>query len=311
MADRRGREAFVSFSSKADAIQPLFYARAGAYGDRMSKQTKVWMITGASAGFGQALAEEVIARGERVVVAARTAAALEALVARAPDRVLAVRMDVTRGDDITAGVAAARARFGDIDVLINNAGYSMVGAVEETSEAELRTLMETMFFGPVALTREVLPRMRERKAGTIVQITSVAALGTAAGFGPYCAAKHALEGLSECLAKEVAPLGIRVLLVEPGAFRTSLFGAAFRAMPPLDAYADSVGPTRAFAETSAGKQPGDPRKAAIAIADAVDAGVPTLRLPLGTDAVTMIRGKLAEVAADVSANERVATAQDF
>jgi len=277
----------------------------------MTKQPSNWMITGASAGFGHALAEEVLARGDRVVAAARTTTALDELAARHPDRVLPLRMDVTSGESIVAGIAAARARFGDIDVLVNNAGYSMVGAVEETSEAELRTLMETMFFGPAALTREVLPRMRERRAGTIVQITSVAALGTAAGFGPYCAAKHALEGLSECLAKEVAPFGIRVLLVEPGAFRTNLFGAAFRSLPPLDAYAETVGPTRAFAEASAGKQPGDPRKAAKAIADAVAAGAPTLRLPLGTDAVSMIRDKLAAIEADVRANEPVATAQGF
>ena len=277
----------------------------------MSKPSKVWMITGASSGFGHALADEVIARGDRLIAAARGTAALEALVARAPDRVAALQLDVTRGEDITAGVAAARERFGDIDVLVNNAGYSMIGALEETSDVELRTLMETMFFGPAALSRAVLPRMRERRTGTIVQITSTGGITTAAGFGAYCAAKHALEGLSECLAKEVAPFGVRVLIVEPGAFRTSLFGAAFRSLPALDAYATSVGPTRAYVESNAGTQPGDPRKAARAIADAVAAGAPTLRLPLGSDAVALIRSKLGEIAADVTANERVATAQDF
>jgi NAD(P)-dependent dehydrogenase (short-subunit alcohol dehydrogenase family) len=275
----------------------------------MSNSTsKVWFITGASSGFGRALAEEIIASGGRVVAAARNTDALRDLTAIAPERVLGVRLDVTRPDAIHAALAAARDRFGDVDVLVNNAGYSLVGALEETSDDELRTLMETMFFGPVTLTREVLPRMRERRSGTIVQLTSVGGLTTAPGFGAYCAAKHALEGVSECLAKEVAPFGVRVLIVEPGAFRTSLFGAAFRSMPPLDAYAPSVGPTRAFAANMNGEQAGDPVKAARAIVAAVATGAPTLRLPLGADAVVGIRQKLAEVAADVDANEAVARA---
>jgi NAD(P)-dependent dehydrogenase (short-subunit alcohol dehydrogenase family) len=275
----------------------------------MSKQqSKVWCITGASSGFGRALAEEIIARGERVVAAARNTDSLHDLVARAEDRVLAVQLDVTRPDQIRAALSAARGRFGDVDVLVNNAGYSMVGALEETSDDELRTLMETMFFGAVTLTRELLPRMRERRSGTIVQITSVGGLTTAPGFAAYCAAKHALEGLSECLAKELAPFGVRVLIVEPGAFRTKLFGAAFRSLPALEAYAPSVGPTRAFAARMDGEQAGDPVKAARAIADAVAAGAPTLRLPLGADAVEAIRQKLSEVAADVDANESVAVA---
>jgi NAD(P)-dependent dehydrogenase (short-subunit alcohol dehydrogenase family) len=278
----------------------------------MSNSTsKVWFITGASSGFGRALAEEIIAGGGRVVAAARNTDALRDLAALAPDRVLGVRLDVTRPEAIRAALAAARDRFGDIDVLVNNAGYSLVGALEETSDDELRTLMETMFFGPVTLTREVLPRMRERRSGTIVQLTSVGGLTTAPGFGAYCAAKHALEGLSECLAKEVAPFGVRVLIVEPGAFRTSLFGAAFRSMPPLDAYAPSVGPTRAFAANMNGEQAGDPAKAARAIVAAVAAGAPTLRLPLGADAVGGIRQKLAEVTADVDANEAAARATGF
>jgi NAD(P)-dependent dehydrogenase (short-subunit alcohol dehydrogenase family) len=270
--------------------------------------SKVWFITGASSGFGRALAEDVIARGERVVLAARRVDALQDLVKRAADRVHAVSLDVTRSNEIQAAIASATQRFGDIDVLVNNAGYSLLGAVEETSEEELRTVMETMLFGPVALTRAVLPRMRERKSGTIVQITSMGGLTTGAGWGAYCAAKHGLEGLSESLAKEVAPFGVRVLIVEPGAFRTHLFGAGFRRMPAIDAYASTVGPTRAFASQVNGAQDGDPVKAAKAIADAVQAGAPTLRLPLGADAVAGIRAKLAEVAADVDATEKVALA---
>lgn len=233
------------------------------------------------------------------------------LVARTPERVHAVRLDVTRPDEIRACVSSALGRFGQVDVLVNNAGYGVVGAVEETSDAELRAALDAMFFGAVALTRALLPHMRDRRTGAIVQITSMGGLTTAPGFGAYCAAKHALEGLSECLAAEVAPFGLRVLIVEPGAFRTRLLGAGFRSMPMLDAYVTTVGPTRAFTAQTDGVQAGDPAKAARAIAEAVDAGAPTLRLPLGADAVNGIRQKIASVAADVDRTERVALATTF
>jgi len=277
----------------------------------MSKPSKIWFITGTSSGFGRSLAEELITRGERVVATARDPRTLNDLVALAPERVLAVPLDVTRATEIESALKAAQERFGAIDVLVNNAGYSVVGAVEETSEAELRAAFEPMFFGAVALTRAVLPAMRERRTGTIVQITSVGGLTTAPGFGAYCAVKHALEALSESLSAEVAPFGMRVLIVEPGAFRTRLFGSAFRALPALDAYQSSVGPLRAFAEQSEGKQPGDPVKAARAIIDAVNAGAPNLRLPLGADAVQNIRAKLAQVTSDVDQTESVANATAY
>jgi NAD(P)-dependent dehydrogenase (short-subunit alcohol dehydrogenase family) len=274
----------------------------------MTDTKKVWLITGTSTGFGRALALEAIARGERVVATARRASAVADLVALAPDRVLACELDVTQPAQIESAVAAAVARFGAIDVLVNNAGFSIVGALEETSDVELRATMETMFFGPVALMRAVLPRLRQQGSGTIVQITSVGGLVTAPGFGPYCAAKHALEAVSEALAAEVAPHGIRVLIVEPGAFRTELFGGGFRTMPETPEYAATVGPTRQYVVSSAGKQPGDPAKAARAICDAVAAGAPALRLPLGADAVQSIRDKLARISADVNATESVANA---
>ncbi len=273
--------------------------------------SKVWLITGASSGFGRALAELAIARGDRVVATARNPAALAALAAGAPDRVLPARLDVTRPAEIDAAVAAALARFGAIDVVVNNAGFGIVGAVEETSDAELRGAFEAMFFGAVGLTRAVLPHMRARGTGTIVQITSMGGIITAPGYSAYCAAKHALEAVSESLAAEVAPLGIRVLIVEPGSFRTQLFVAGFRAMPALDAYAATVGPTRAFGIQQHGTQLGDPARAARAIADAVDAGAPALRLPLGGDAVDGIRAKLARVAADVDHTESAARDTEF
>lgn len=273
----------------------------------MGKRDKVWFITGTSSGFGRSLAEALIARGQRVVATARDPNTLADLVARAPDRVLALRLDVTRPEEGQRALGQALDRFGAVDVLINNAGYSVVGALEETSDAELRALFEPMFFGAVGLTRAVLPHMRERGSGSIVQITSVGGLVTSPGFGPYCAAKHALEAVSESLAAEVAPFGIRVLVVEPGAFRTRLFGPAFRALPAMDIYASTVGAMRAYASQNDGAQGGDPEKAARAIIEAVEAGSLQLRLPLGADAVQAIRAKLSAVAADVDATEAVAS----
>jgi NAD(P)-dependent dehydrogenase (short-subunit alcohol dehydrogenase family) len=279
--------------------------------DTKSSQGKVWLITGTSSGFGRSIALEAIARGERIVATARDPRTLGDLVARAPDRVHAVRLDVTKPAEIRSAVASAHERFGAVDVLVNNAGASVVGAVEETNDEELRATLEAMFFGAVAMTRAVLPAMRERKSGTIVQITSVGGITTAPGFGPYCAAKHALEAISESLAAELAPFGVRVLIVEPGAFRTSLFGSAFRTMPAMEAYASTVGALRTWAGSMDGVQAGDPAKAAQAIADAVAAGAPTLRLPLGADAVKSIREKLAQVTADVDRTETIATATAF
>lgn len=272
---------------------------------------KVWFVTGTSSGFGRAIAETAIARGDRVVATARDPQALAELVALAPERVLAVQLDVSRADQVQSAVQAALSHFGQVDVLVNNAGYSIVGAVEETTDAVLRETLEPMFFGAVALTRALLPHFRERKTGTIVQITSMGGIMTAPGFGAYCAAKHALEAVSECLAAEVAPFGIRVLIVEPGAFRTRLFGSAFRSLPATSAYEATVGPTRAYAAQADGSQGGDPAKAAAAILDAVAAGAPQLRLPLGADAVDAIRQKLAQVRADIDAGEAVARATAF
>jgi NAD(P)-dependent dehydrogenase (short-subunit alcohol dehydrogenase family) len=276
-----------------------------------TQQDKVWLITGSSSGFGREMALEALAQGARVVATARDVRVLDELVARAPERVLPLALDVTKLDQIERAIAAAYERFGAVDVLVNNAGYSFIGAVEETSDAELRLAFETMFFGLAALTRAVLPKMRERGAGTIVQITSVGGLSTAPGFSGYCAVKHAVEGFSEALSAEVAPFGVRVLIVEPGAFRTSLFGSAFRSLPELPAYDATVGNTRRYARDAAGKQPGDPSKAARAIVEAVAAGAPTLRLPLGADAVSALRAKLVQVTADLDHNEAVAVATAF
>ncbi|PCC67135.1 Short-chain dehydrogenase [Nannocystis exedens] len=281
------------------------------HSDNTLEPAKVWFVTGSSSGFGRALVEEVIARGERVVATARKPDALADLAARAPDRVHLAELDVTRPEQVRAAVAAALARFGRIDVLVNNAGFSILGAVEETDDDAVRATMELMFFAPVATTREVLPHMRARRSGTIVQITSVGGITTAPGFGAYCAAKHALEAVSESLAAEVRPHGVRVLVVEPGAFRTALFGPAFRHMPAMDAYAGTVGAMRSWVSQTDGQQVGDPARAARVIADVVARPEVPLRLPLGGDAVDQIRAKLAFIAADVDRTEALARSTDL
>ena len=263
---------------------------------------RVWFITGASSGFGQAIAAAALDRGDRVVATARRTDALEQLDG---ERVLPVALDVTRTEEREAAVRQAVERFGRIDVLVNNAGRTQVGAVEETTDDELRALFDLHFFGPAALTRLVLPLMRRQGGGAIVQMSSVGGQVTAPGFGAYCATKFALEGLTETLRDEVEGFGIRTLIVEPGAFRTGLFrpGAACEsaAMPE---YAPTVGPTRDYVRGNHGAQPGDPAKAASAILAALDAPEPPLRLVLGADAVANVRNRLGRLAAELDAWEQ-------
>jgi NAD(P)-dependent dehydrogenase (short-subunit alcohol dehydrogenase family) len=258
---------------------------------------RVWFITGASSGFGRAIVGAALDRGDRVVATARRMDALNDL---GGDRVLTISLDVTQPADREAAVERAVGHFGRIDVLVNNAGRTQVGAVEETTEDELRALFELHFFGPAALTRLVLPRMRRQGGGAIVQMSSVGGQVTAPGFGAYCATKFALEGLTETLHDEVAGFGIRTLIVEPGAFRTGLFrpGAAYESAE-MPEYESVVGPTRAYVRDNNGTQPGDPAKAAWAILEALDAPDPPLRLVLGTDAITNVKDRLGRLAAEL------------
>jgi NAD(P)-dependent dehydrogenase (short-subunit alcohol dehydrogenase family) len=268
---------------------------------------KVWLITGASSGFGSAIAQAAVERGDSVVATARRVESLETL--EEGDRVAFVPLDVTDADQRTAAVAAAIERFGRIDVLVNNAGRTQVGAVEETTDTELRDLFDLHFFGPVALTRAVLPHMRKQGGGAIVQMSSVGGQVTAPGFGAYCATKFALEGLSETLQEEVAPFGIHTLIIEPGAFRTGLFrpDAAYESAE-MDEYAETVGPTRAYVRDGHLKQPGDPALAAQAILTALDAERPPLRLVLGADALGNIRNKLGRLSSELDEWEDVGRA---
>lgn len=266
--------------------------------------SKVWLITGANSGFGRAFADAAIAQGDVVVAAARRVETLDDLVAAHPDQVDAVALDVTDTAAIDTVVRDVAERHGRIDVLVNNAGRTHVGSVEETDDAELRSLFDVHLFGPAALTRAVLPHMRARRSGAIVQLSSVGGQMSMAGFGAYSATKFALEGLSEALAAEVRPLGIDVLIVEPGAFRTSLFGNRSMSADGIADYADTVGGTRTYVETGGGTQPGDPAKAAAAVLKALDADRTPLRLALGSDSIDTILGHLDQVRSDLTAWEK-------
>ncbi|MER7517189.1 oxidoreductase [Streptomyces sp. NPDC126499] len=267
--------------------------------------SKVWLITGANSGFGRAFTEAAVAAGDVVVAGARRAGTLDELVAAHPDQVEAVTLDVTDHAAVERVVGQVAERHGRIDVLVNNAGRTHVGSVEETGDAELRSLFDVHVFGPAALTRAVLPHMRARRSGAIVQLSSVGGQMSMAGFGAYSATKFALEGMSEALAAEVGPLGIRVLIVEPGAFRTSLFGNHSLSEGAIADYAETVGATRAYVETGGGTQAGDPAKAAAAVLAALDADEPPLRLALGEDAIDTIHAHLDQVRADLTAWDKV------
>jgi NAD(P)-dependent dehydrogenase (short-subunit alcohol dehydrogenase family) len=272
----------------------------------MTTTTPTWFITGASSGFGLAFAQYALDRGYNVVATARSPGKLDALAARAPDRVLLHKLDVTVPSDADAAIAAAIARFGRIDVLINNAGYGIIGAVEETPDAEFRTQMETNFFGALAVIRAALPQLRRQRSGAIVNISSMGGQMSFAGAGSYSASKFALEGLSEALGQEVARFGIKVLIVEPGAFRTNFAADALKYMPIMEAYGDAVDATRGLMQAMHGTQVGDPYKAAQAIEQAIQAQTTPLRLQLGADAVAAVRAHAEALLKDLTAWEEVA-----
>jgi NAD(P)-dependent dehydrogenase (short-subunit alcohol dehydrogenase family) len=272
----------------------------------------VWLITGCSRGFGRELARAVLARGYRAAVTARNRATIEAFAVRFPEACLAAELDVTDVDQGKAVVRSSEARFGRIDVLVNNAGYGYLAAVEEGEDDEVRALFEANFFGLVALTRVVLPGMRARRRGHIVNVSSVGGLIGLPGVGYYNATKFALEGLSEALAAEVAPLGIRVTIVEPGPFRTDWAGASLRTPKHAIAeYEDTAGARRRMIQGYSGKQPGDPVRGAEAIIEAVEAPEPPLRLLLGRIALDMVETRLKTFTAELDRFRNLTLGADF
>jgi NAD(P)-dependent dehydrogenase (short-subunit alcohol dehydrogenase family) len=269
------------------------------------------MITGASRGLGLSIAQAVLERGGTVIAAARDPErAREAL--GASERVFPLEMDVSDPASVRSAAAAALSRFDRIDAIVNNAGYGLIGAIEELDAAEIEHVFRVNFFGAHEVIRAFLPTLRARRAGWIVNISSVGGFAASPGAGVYNASKFALEGLSEALAQELAPLGIRVLIVEPGYFRTDFLNDSMRtAKATIADYADTAGrAVRTLAERN-GRQPGDPRKAARAIVNAVESPRPPLRLVLGPDAVERVTGKLAAVGRDLDEWREVAASTDF
>ncbi len=268
----------------------------------MAEQDRVWFITGASSGFGRALADGVLERGDRAVLAARRLDRIEAVAARYGERALALSLDVVDAAARADAVAAALARFGRIDVLGNIAGRGSLGAVEEFSPDQLREQMELNFFAAAELTRAVLPHMRAQRRGHVLNLTSIGGLVSIGGFGAYCASKFALEGWSEALRDEVARFGIKVTIVEPGNFRTEFAGDAnMRPSRQMDEYRPLIAPIEQFLYGQAGRQPGDPVQAAELMIAAVDSATPPLRLMLGADAYDLWDRTVAARNADLSA----------
>jgi NAD(P)-dependent dehydrogenase (short-subunit alcohol dehydrogenase family) len=271
-----------------------------------------WLITGCSSGLGRELARAVLARGWNAVVTARDLASVADIVAGSPDTALALPLDVTNDGQIAEAVRQTEARFGAIDVLVNNAGYGYRGAVEEASEAEIRELFDTNFFGLVAVTRAVLPGMRAHGSGYIINISSVGGRLAAPGSGFYSASKFAVEGMSDALRKEVKPLGIGVMVVEPSGFRTDFAGRSLRQSDrTIDAYAATAGRRRKENITTDGRQPGDPVRAAEAIIKAVQADKPPFRLALGRSAVERIRSEMQTQQHDLDTWQDTAIGADY
>lgn len=244
-----------------------------------------WLITGCSTGLGRALARTVLARGHNAVLTARNESTLQDISADFPDTALAVTLDVTDRAQVKEVVQQAQARFGGIDVLVNNAGYGYRAAVEEADDADIRLLFDTNFFGAVEMIKAVLPDMRAKRAGSILNISSIGARISPAGSGYYSATKAALEGLSGSLHKELQPLGINVTAIEPGAFRTDFAGRSLtQSTTPIEDYAETAGKRRKENDTAHGTQPGDPAKAAEAMVTMVESPNPPSLLVLGKDA---------------------------
>ena len=274
--------------------------------------TKTWLITGCSGGFGKTLAEAVLARGDRLVATARKADALSSLVDRYPDTARTAALDVTQEGSAAAAAALAEEVFGGLDILVNNAGFGFMGAIEEATPEEYRPMFETNVFGLIETTRAALPALRKRKGARVVNFSSGAGIAGAAGYGYYNATKFAVEGLSEALAQELAPLGLAVIIVEPGPFRTDFLGRSIStAKNEIDAYAETSGKLRQYRDSNNGRQAGDPEKAAAVILKAVDAATPPLHLPLGPIAYSIAEKKLAAFRADLDAWRDIAIATDF
>ncbi|MEV0091604.1 oxidoreductase [Streptomyces sp. NPDC050738] len=254
----------------------------------------VWFVTGASRGLGAEITRQVLDRGHSVIATARDAAAVLDAYPDQPEGLLAVSADVTRQEELEGAVQAGIAAFGRIDVVVGNAGYGLVGAVEEVSDKAARDLFDVNVFGVLNTLRATLPTLRAQRSGHVLNISSVGGFATAPGVGLYGATKFAVEGISEALHGELAPLGVHVTIVEPGGFRTDFLNAASLHVEPasIEDYTAGAGPVREAMGRNDGLQPGDPVKGVKAIVDITEAAEPPLRLQLGADAVERVEAKL-------------------
>ncbi|MBB3132781.1 NAD(P)-dependent dehydrogenase (short-subunit alcohol dehydrogenase family) [Rhizobium pisi] len=278
----------------------------------MSSTTPIWFITGASSGLGRAPAEAVLARGWRAAMTARRPETLADLTAEHGDRALTLALDVTDSRSVARAVRDAETHFGAIDVLVNNAGYGYLSAIEEGDDAEIRAQFETNVFGLIDVTKQVLPGMRARRQGHIFNVSSLGGLVAFAATGYYHATKFAVEGLSESLSYEVRPLGIDVTILEPGAFRTDWAGRSMvESDTIIDDYAETSGKRRQATRLVSGNQPGDPARAAIAIISAFEATEPPLRLLLGAPALKIARERLDALRANFDAWAETTLSADF
>ena len=271
-----------------------------------------WLITGCSSGLGRHLAHAVLQAGFNAVVTARNAATVHEIAAAYPDRAVAAVLDVTDRAQVDVAVELAHTRFGSVDVLVNNAGHGYRAAVEEADELEVAALFASNFFGAVSTIKAVLPGMRARRTGTIVNVSSIAGRLAMPGSAYYSATKFALEGLSDALRKEVEPLGIKVMIVDPGAFRTEFAGRSLKqAKANIADYAATAGPRRKENDHSHGTQPGDPARAATAIIQAVAGPRMPFRLLLGSDAVRIVAAELADQVAEIEEWKALSASTDF
>jgi short-subunit dehydrogenase len=272
----------------------------------------VWLITGAASGLGHSLAEEVLNRGEDVVLTSRRLEPMAELAAKYPDNALVLSLDVTSAEQRAEVVGRAEQRFGAIDVLVNNAGIDFVGAIEEQDESDYRAVFEVNFFAPVAMTRLVLPGMRDRDRGTIVNISSMDGLASLPANGLYSASKFALEGLTEALWQEIEPLGLHAIVIQPGSFRTGIEQRTQQSGQPIDAYAATAGAFRGMLGSLTPEMfPGDPVRAAKAIYQVVTSDDPPHWVPLGSDAYRRIGAKLSALRQEFEAGQELAISTDF
>jgi NAD(P)-dependent dehydrogenase (short-subunit alcohol dehydrogenase family) len=270
---------------------------------------QIWFITGVRRGLGRGIAEAALDAGRTVVGTVRRDGDAADLAEKYGDRFLQAVADVTDRPAVEAAVAAAIDAFGRIDVLVNNAGYTLVAGIEDAADAQIRQQFETNFFGTVTVTRSVLPIMRRQGAGRIIMVSSVAGASAAPGMGYYAASKHAVEGFAESLSKEVAGLGIAVTMVQPGLFRTDTLGSSMQAVPPSAAYEASVGALMGALSGLSGAQPGDPRRLGDALLTLVEADAPPLRVPIDPGASGSVRGRLEQQLAELDDwGPRLATA---